>query len=129
VKEVSKQLLAQLRENVVRTGRAWAMRQVAMSLWDYQFCTWAQKGWSSWLGWVQRCRSEPVKKVGQTINRHPRGTLNAVALKSHNGSPESMKSRIQRIKRKACQFADRELFRNAIDFHCGGLDLDKDYEG
>lgn len=37
---------------------------------DYKSRSWAQKGWSSWLEWEQRCRLEPMKKVGQTIKRH-----------------------------------------------------------
>jgi len=118
-----KQHFAQLRQSTLRTARAWAMRQEAMSLWDYKSRSWAQKGWSRWLGWAQRCRLEPMKKVGQTIKRHLWGIVNAIVLKSHNGHSESMNSRIQRIKRRACGFRNRERFRNAIYFHCGGLDL------
>jgi transposase len=34
-----------------------------------------------------------------------------------------MNARIQRIKRQACGFRNRDRFRSAIMFHCGGLDL------
>lgn len=118
-----KQHFVQLRQSTLRTARAWAMRQEAMSLWDYKSRSWAQKGWSRWLGWAQRCRLAPMKKVGQTIKRHLWGIVNAIVLKSHNGHSESMNSRIQRIKRRACGFRNRERFRTAIYFHCGGLDL------
>lgn len=99
------------------------MRHGAMSLWDYKSHGWTQKGCSRWLGWVQCSRLEPMKKVGQTIKRHLWGILNAVVLKSHNGHSESMNSNLQRIKRKALGFRNRESFRNAISFHSGGLDL------
>jgi transposase len=60
---------------------------------------------------------------GQAIKRHLWGILNAVVLKSHNGHSESMNSRIQRIKPKACGFRSRERCCYAIYSHCGGLDL------
>jgi len=64
-----------------------------------------------------------MKKVGQTIKRALWGILNAIVLGAHNGHAESMNSRIQRLKKRACGFRNRERFRNAIYFHLGGLDL------
>jgi transposase len=72
---------------------------------------------------MQRCRLEPMKKVGMMIKKYLWGILNAIALGSHNGHSESMNSRIQRLKRRACGFRSRERFRNAIYFHCGSLNL------
>ena len=36
---------------------------------------------------------------------------------------EGLNSRIQMVKQMACGFRNREHFRTAIYFHCGGLDL------
>lgn len=115
--------LDELRSSALKTARAWALKQEAMSLWDYQSRGWARKAWQNWLSWAQRCRLKPIQKVAKTIKRHLWGILNAIVLKSHNGHSESMNSRIQRIKRQACGFRNRERFRNAIYFHCGGLNL------
>lgn len=112
-----------LRDSRLKTARAWAMKEEAMGLWEYRSRGWALKGWQAWLAWAQRCRLEPMIKVGQTLRRYLWGILNATALGVHNGHAESMNSRIQRIKRQACGFRNRERFRNAIYFHCGGLDL------
>lgn len=112
-----------LRLSTLKTARAWALKEEAMGLWHYQTRTWAEKGWKRWLGWAQRCRLEPMKKVGQTIKRALWGILNAIVLGAHNGHAESMNSRIQRIKKRACGFRNRKRFRNAIYFHLGGLDL------
>lgn len=112
-----------LRAGSLKTARAWAMRQEAMSLWDYSLRGWARKAWQYWLSWAQRCRLKPMQDVAKTIKRHLWGILNAIVLKSHNGHSESMNSRIQRIKRQACGFRNRERFRHAIYFHCGGLNL------
>ena len=40
-----------------------------------------------------------------------------------NAKTDGMNSKIQKIKRMACGFRNRERFRHAIYFHLGGLDL------
>jgi len=112
-----------LRAGTLKTARAWALKQEAMSLWDYRLRGWAGKAWQHWLSWAHRCQMAPMQAVAQTIKRHLWGILNAIVLKSHNGHSESMNSRIQRIKRQACGFRNRARFRHAIYFHCGGLNL------
>ena len=118
-----RQQFAALRDSSLKTARAWAIKELAMDLWHYRSRTWAEKGWKSWLAWAMRSRLEPVKVAAGTIKRHLWGIINAVVLKLHNGHAESMNSRIQRIKRRACGFRNRERFRNAIYFHLGGLEL------
>ena len=118
-----KQHFAVLRDSHLKTARAWAMKESAMDLWHYRSRTWAEKGWKQWIGWAQRCRLEPMKKVGKTVQRYLWGILNGVVLNANNGPAESMNAKIQRVKRQACGFRNRERFRNAIYFHCGGLDL------
>jgi transposase len=102
---------AVLRDSTLKTARAWAIKELAMGLWHYRSRTWAEKGWESWLAWAMRSRLEPVKSAAKTIKRHLWGIINAVVLKLHNGHAESMNSRIQRIKRRACGFRSRERFR------------------
>ena len=40
-----------------------------------------------------------------------------------NAKSEGMNSRIQLLKHRARGYRNRENFRNAILFHCGGLDM------
>jgi len=117
------QNFAALRDSRLKTARAWAMKEMAMDIWRYQTRGWAIKAWKSWFAWAQRCRLEPMKKVAATLKAHLWGILNAITLGVHNGHAESSNARIQRIKARACGFRNRERFRNAIYFHCGGLDL------
>jgi len=121
--DAQREHFALLRDSRLKTARAWAMKEEAMGLWEYRSRAWAEKGWTTWLAWAQRCRLAPMIKVGQTLRRYLWGILNATVLGVHNGHAESMNSRIQRIKRQACGFRNRERFRNAIYFHCGGLDM------
>ena len=112
-----------LRESTLKTARAWAIKELAMSLWGYSSRTWAMKAWKQWLAWAVRSRLEPVKKVAKTIKAHLWGILNAVVLKADNGGAESINSRIKMVKVRSRGFRNKERFRNAIYFHLGGLDL------
>lgn len=117
------QILDALRSMNVKTGRAWAIRQMAMDLWHYSSRGWARKAWKRWLSWAMRCRLEPIKKVAKMVRAHLGGIINAVVHKVTNAGSESINAQIQRIKRRACGFRNRERFREAIYFHLGGLDL------
>ena len=112
-----------LRESSLKTARAWAIKELAMSLWHYVSKTWARKGWEQWLSWAMRSRLEPVKKVARTIKEHLWGILNAIVLKVSNGPAEGINSRIKMIKVRSRGFRNKERFANAIYFHLGGLDL------
>jgi transposase len=117
------QSFKRLRESTLKTARAWAIKELAMSLWHYTSRTWAAKAWKSWLAWAVRCQLEPVKKVARTIKDHLWGIINAIVLKADNGGAESINSRIKMIKVRSRGFRNKERFRNAIYFHLGGLDL------
>lgn len=107
----------------IRTARAWAIKEHAMCLWHYKSRTWARKAWKMWISWAMRSRLEPVKRVARMVRDHLDGIVNAIVLKATNARAESVNSKIQRVKRLACGFRNRDRFRAAIYFHLGGLDL------
>ncbi len=115
--------LGVLKDRALQTARAWAIKEFAMTLWDYVSRTWATKAWKRWLSWAQRCRLKPMTKVAKTIKRHLWGIINAIVLKVTNAGAESLNAKIQKLKRWACGYRNRERFRTAIMFHLGGLDL------
>ncbi|MBT8419903.1 MAG: ISL3 family transposase [Gammaproteobacteria bacterium] len=112
-----------LRESALKTARAWAIKELAMSLWHYISKTWAKKGWKRWLSWAVRSRLEPIKKVARMIKKHLWGILNAVVLKVSNGPAEGINSRIKMIKVRSRGFRNKQRFATAIYFHLGGLNL------
>lgn len=67
-----------LRESTLKTARAWAIRTLAMTLWDYVSRTWAEKRWRQWYAWAIRSRLEPIKKVAKLIKKHLWGIINAI---------------------------------------------------
>jgi transposase len=112
-----------LRNSALKTARAWAIKDVAMSLWNYVRRPWAEKAWRRWLSWASRSRLRPMVQVSRTIRRHLDGVLNAVVSKVTNAMAEGINSKIQQVKKRARGFRNRDRFRNAIYFYCGGLDL------
>ena len=112
-----------LRESTLKTARAWAIKEMAMSLWHYVSKTWARKGWEQWLSWAVRSRLKPIKEVAKIIKEHLWGILNAIILMVSNGPAEGLNSRIKTIKVRSRGFRNKKRFANAIYFHLGDLDL------
>jgi transposase len=107
----------------LKTARAWKIKETAALLWDFSYEGVTVKRWKELLGWISRSRIEPMIKVGKMIKNYFWGIVNAIKLKASNAMLESMNSGIQRIKRMACGFRNRDRFRMAILFHFGGLDM------
>jgi transposase len=107
----------------LQTARAWRIKETAGSLWDYVYMKVAQDAWKKLLRWISLCRIPEMIKAGLTIRNYFWGILNAIRLNATNGMLESKNNCIQRIKRMACGFRNRDRFRNAILFHLGKLDL------
>jgi len=118
-----KQRFQTLRRSELKVARAWAIKELAMGLWNYVRRGWAEKMWNRWYAWAIRSRLEPIKRVARMIKRHWDGVMNAVTSNITNATSEGMNSKIQWIKRKACGYRNRDRFRSAIYFHLGGLDL------
>lgn len=112
-----------LREIVTRVGRAWALKETAMALWEMRYPGAADRNFAAWYRWARRSRLEPMRRVAAMIKRHWANIRTYFEHRITNAGAESMNARIQRVKSRACGFRNRDRFRNAIYFHCGGLDL------
>ena len=117
-----KDFLSLTRMNL-KTARAWRIKEAASLLWNYAYMGVAEKNWKKLLFWISHSQLKPMIAVGKTIRRYFWGILNAIRLRANNCMLEAKNNRIQRIKKTACGFRNRERFRNAILFHLGGLDL------
>lgn len=107
----------------LKSARAWRIKEAATRIWHYVKRGWAEKAWRRWISWAVRCRLDPMRKAAATIKEHLWGILNAVILNVTNATLESINAQIQRVKKAACGFRNRQRFRDAILFHLGGLDL------
>jgi transposase len=112
-----------LTRSTLKTARAWAIKETASQLWDFSYRGSAEKAWRHLLGWISRCRLEPVKKVGRMVKNYLWGIINAIIEKVSNAVAESKNAQIQRIKKMACGFRNKKRFKMAILFHLGALDM------
>jgi transposase len=71
-----------------------------------------------------RSKLEPMKRAARTIKRYLYGILQYTRPPFTNAKTEGMNSKIQLIKHRARGYRNRENFRIAILFHCGGLNMD-----
>jgi transposase len=68
-------------------------------------------------------RIEEAKKAAKTVRGCFWGMLSAIRLKATNGMAEAKDTRMQRIKRAACDFRNKQRFIDSILFRLGGLDM------
>jgi transposase len=107
----------------LQTSRAWRIKETAATIWDLRYMTVVERNWKRLLGWISRCRIPEMIQVGKTIRHYFWGIINAIRLRANNSMLESRNACIQRIKKIAFGFRNKERFRRSILFHFGGLDM------
>lgn len=112
-----------LRSCDLKTARAWAIKESFMRIYELRYLGVVQRHFEAWFRWARRSKLEPIKKVALTLQRHWENIRTYFTHPITNAGSESMNSKIQKVKAMARGFRNRERFRNAIYFHCGGLDL------
>ncbi len=69
-------------------------------------------------------RPDPVIDVAYMMKRHLYGVLNYFsAARITNAAAEGLNSKLRTIKKMAYGYRNREHFKRAIFFHCGGLQV------
>ncbi len=112
-----------LRDADLKTARAWAIKENLRFLWSYVHRGWALRHWRQWYFWATHSRLDPVIAVAQMLKRRLTGVLNFFPHHLTNAGAEGLNGRIQAIKAMARGYRNREHFKTAIYFHCGGLQL------
>jgi transposase len=112
-----------LRESNLKTARAWALKEAAMALFTYLYERPARKHFRWWHGWAVRSRLAPMIEVARMLKRRLENVLTYLRHRITNAASESINSKIQWVKYTARGFRNKENFRTAIYFHCGGLDM------
>jgi transposase len=115
---------APLRESNLRSARAWAMKESVRRLWTYTYVGAARTFFTWWYWWATHSRLEPMIKVARMLKRHLENILTYLTHRITNAVTEGLNAKIQWIKYGARGFRNREAFKTAILFHCGGLDLE-----
>jgi len=112
-----------LRSKDLQVSRAWAIKENLRRLWDYRYSGSMQRFFRSWYFWATHSRLNPVIKAAKTIKRHIENIVTYARHPVTNALGESLNAKVEKVKRLACGFRNRDHYRMAIYFHCGGLDL------
>lgn len=107
----------------LKVGRAWAIKENLRQLWTCGSEEEAASFFQHWYGWARRSRLAPVVKAAGTLKHYLGGVLRSVSHRVTNACIEGINSKIETLKKMACGFRNREHFKTAIYFHCGGLSL------
>jgi transposase len=114
---------AELRTSGLKTARAWALKETAMSLYSYVYERPARKHFRWWHNWAVRSRLQPMIEVARMLKRRFENIITYLRHRITNAASESINAKIQWVKYTARGFRNRRNFVHAIYFHCGGLDL------
>jgi transposase len=112
-----------LKDQELKTSRAWAIKEQFRWFWEYRYPGNAQKFFDRWYGWAVRSRLPPVAKVAKTLKRHLPNLLTYFRHRITNSMSEGFNSKIQALKSAARGFRAFDNFRTRILFYCGKLDL------
>jgi transposase len=112
-----------LRRSMLKSARAWAMKEAFRRLWNFRSVAAAHAFFARWQAWAIRSRLRPMIHVAGIIRRHLANVLNYINYPLTNAVTEGLNAKIQWIKYSSRGFRNRERFKLAIYFHCGGLDL------
>lgn len=107
----------------LQTGKAWAYKEMLRDLWSQDDAASATAYFQDWYKRVIHTKLAPMKAVARTIKER---LANVVSFCTHgitNAVAEGMNSKIMSIKRRVGGYRNRDNFKTAIYFYCGGLDL------
>jgi transposase len=107
----------------LETGKAWAYKEMLRDLWNHDDEASATAYFQDWYKRVIHTKLKPMKKVARTIKERLANVVSYCTHRITNGVAEGLNSKIMSIKRRVGGYRNRENFKTAIFFYCGGLDL------
>jgi transposase len=107
----------------LKTSKACAIKDNFRHLWDYKYEACMRKYFDKWYFWATHSQIAPMIKAAKTLKVHIDNIVTYAKHRITNALGESINAKIEKVKRMACGFRNRQHYRSAIYFHCGGLDL------
>jgi len=121
--ETRNEQLASLKDQQLRTARAWGIKDYFRWFWANTDATSARDFFDDWYAWAIRSRLDPVKKVARMLKDRLDNILTWFRHPISNATAEGFNSRIQSIKSNARGFRNFTNYRTRILFFCGKLKL------
>lgn len=107
----------------LKTGKAWAYKEMLRDLWHHADAHSARAFFNDWYNRVIHTKLAPLKKMARTIRERIDNVVSYCTHGITNAVAEGINSKIMSIKRRVGGYRNRENFKTAIHFYCGGLSL------
>lgn len=107
----------------LKTGKAWGYKELLRDLWNHDTPAEATAYFRDWYKRVIHTRLEPIKRVARSIKERLDNVVSYCTHSITNAVAEGINSKIMAIKRRVGGYRNRQNFKTAIYFYCGGLDL------
>ena len=107
----------------LQTGKAWAYREVLRDLWTQPDTQTAKQYFKDWYRSVIHTKLEPMKRVARTIKERLTNVVSYCKHKITNAVAEGINSKIMAIKTRVGGYRNKQNFKTAVFFYCGGLQI------
>ena len=121
--EARRKAFALLQEAHLKTGRAWSIKEALRDFWKQENLSTGTLFWKWWYFWASHSQLKPVKEVARMLKDHLAGVLNFFRHRITNAVAEGLNTKVETIERMAYGFRNKEHFKIAVLFRCGGLSL------
>jgi transposase len=121
--ESARERFDQIKHDNLKTARAWALKESLREMWGHRSGEDAKRFWKHWYFWATHSCLAPMIEKAKLLERHLENILTYFTHRITNAVAEGLNSKIATIQKRACGFRNRDNFKTAIYFHCGGLDL------
>jgi transposase len=112
-----------LKDQNLKVGRAFAMKEQFRQYWAFTYAKPAEGFYKRWYFWATHSRLKPMIEAARTIERHYKNISNFFQHRITNAVAEGLNFKIQLIRAGARGFRNFANFSVDILFHCGGLKL------
>ena len=121
--EAARERFDRIKHDNLKTARAWALKESLREMWNHPNAVQAKRFWKHWYFWATHSCLAPMIEKAKLLERHLTNILTYFTHRITNAVAEGLNSKIATIQKRACGFRNRDNFKTAIYFHCGGLDL------
>ena len=121
--DAARERFDQIKNDNLKTARAWALKESLREMWSHSSMATAKRFWKHWYFWATHSCLAPMIDKAKLLARHLPNILTYFTHRITNAVAEGLNSKIATIQKRACGYRNRDNFKTAVYFHCGGLDL------
>lgn len=117
------QRLSRVQRSNLPLYRAYLLKEMLADVLDRRQHHVARTLLQSWIGWAQRSRLAPFRKLAKTIGKHLDGIVRYVQTRMTNALSEGINSKIRVATKQAYGFRNPDALKAMIHLRCSGVHI------